>query len=324
MFLDQTKIIVEAGKGGDGAVSFLREKYRPHGGPDGGDGGNGGNIIIRAKRDIVTLSELDRKGHFKAESGEKGSKNLKKGKGGEDLVLYVPEGTIIREGKSVLAELLKEAEEIMLVKGGNGGWGNWHFKTSIKQSPEWANDGLEGEKKELDFELKLIADVGIVGIPNAGKSTLLSVVSNAKPKIADYPFTTIMPNLGVVRIRNEEYIFADIPGLIEGAHLGKGLGTQFLRHIERTRILVHLIAADSPDYLADYQIIRDELESFSDNLVKKPEIIAINKIEIVSPELLKKNLAKLKRKVKGREIFQISAATNQNIELLLDKIVRSL
>ena len=324
MFLDQTKITVEAGKGGDGAVSFLHEKYRPLGGPDGGDGGNGGDIIFEAKRDIVTLGELDRKRYFQAESGQNGMKNRKKGKRGEDLKLFVPLGTIIKDKKEKIADLISDGQQVKIVSGGQGGWGNWHFKSSIKQAPTWSKKGKPGEKKELDLELKLIADVGIIGLPNAGKSTLLSRVSNARPKIADYVFTTLSPNLGVVKIHQKEYVFADIPGLIEGAHLGRGLGIKFLRHIERTKLIIHLIPADSHDYLADYQIIRKELGSFNKNLLKKPEIVAINKAEIVAYNELTERIKQFESKGKKLRVVTISAATGRNINELLKTVAKNL
>lgn len=323
-FLDQTDIQVEAGKGGDGAVSFLREKYRPMGGPNGGDGGNGGKIIFVANRDVVTLSDLDRRRYFKAPDGENGMKDRKKGKNGEDLKLSVPVGTIIRENSITIADLTTDGQEIRIVEGGQGGWGNWHFKTSIKQAPDWSKVGLEGEKKELHLELKLIADIGLIGLPNAGKSTLLSSISNAKPKIADYAFTTLTPNLGVVKYKRNDFIVADIPGLIEGAHEGKGLGIQFLRHIERTRLLIHVIPANSEDLAKDYQVIRKELDSFSQKLTEKPEIIAINKTDLVESADLEKSIKKLKRKAKGKIIIAISAATQKNISELLDKIIEFL
>lgn len=318
--IDQTKIIVEAGKGGDGAVAFLRQKFRPKGGPNGGDGGNGGSIIFQAKRDIVTLSDLDRDRCFKAEDGQDGMKDRKKGKNGRDLILFVPCGTVIKSDNEVV-DLVNDGRCHTVVQGGRGGWGNWHFKTSIKQAPAWSKKGEVGEKQEIELELKLIADIGIIGLPNAGKSTFLSRISAAKPKIADYPFTTLMPNLGVAKVHNHQYIFADIPGLIEGAHLGKGLGIKFLRHIERTKLLLQLISADSPDYFADYQIIRNELKAFSPKLARKPLIIAISKSEIVPADYLRKNISILKNKTKY-EILYLSAATGFNIDKSLDEIVK--
>jgi GTP-binding protein len=250
--------------------------------------------------------------------------NRCKGKKGDDLILYVPEGTIIKEDGKVVADLTRDGQQIILVEGGNGGWGNQHFKSSIKQAPEWAKEGLPGGKKILDLELRLIADVAIIGLPNAGKSTLLSVVSNARPKIADYPFTTLAPNLGVVKVGEREFIIADIPGLIEGAHLGKGLGLDFLRHIKRTRLLVHLIPADSPDYLADYETIRAEMKSFDRSLLKKPEIVVVSKAEIIPEEVVKKQIKKLQKKIKDETILIISAASSTNVSALIFEIAKRL
>jgi len=315
-FLDQTEIEVEAGKGGDGAVSFLREKYRPKGGPDGGDGGNGGKIFFESTTDVVSLTDLDRKHYFKAENGENGGKNRCKGKNGEDTFLKVPVGTIVRENGKIIHDFTQENEAQVVVKGGQGGWGNWHFKTSIKQSPEWSKKGLNGEKKILNLELKLIADVGIIGLPNAGKSTLLSTISNARPKIADYPFTTLVPNLGVVAVGEKSLVFADIPGLIEGAHQGKGLGIKFLRHVERTKIVVHLISAESTDPISDYKIIRNELKSFSKALTKKQEIIVLSKSEILGEKELINKIKQIKKVIK-KDILDISAVTGHNVSKLL-------
>ncbi len=352
MFLDQTKIKVEAGKGGDGAVSFLREKYRPKGGPDGGDGGRGGDVILVSHRDVTTLTDLDRIGYFKAEDGQNGMTDRKKGKNGEDFILKVPVGTQIyiknlksshfatldssfvipdssfvipgltRDplNKVLLFDFTAENRELNIAKGGNGGWGNWHFKTSIKQAPQWAKEGLPGEKQELFLELKLIADVGIIGLPNAGKSTLLSVITNAGPKIADYPFTTLSPNLGVAKIGRKEFVIADIPGLIEGAHQGKGLGDKFLRHIERTKTLIHLIDAGSDDVLRDYKIIRSELEKFSKKLTSKREIVVLSKIETIDEKDLRKKLNILQKALKGSMILALSASTHLGTKQLLESL----
>lgn len=320
MLIDQTTITVEAGKGGNGAVSFLREKFRPKGGPDGGDGGNGGAVIFSADRDLVSLVDLERLRTFKAEDGQNGMTDRKKGKLGEDLVLKVPTGTQIYENGELLFDFTEEGQTYLAVKGGNGGWGNWHFKSSIKQAPEWAKEGLPGEKKELFLELKLIADIGIIGLPNAGKSTLLSVISNARPKIAEYPFTTLSPNLGVAKIGNREIVFADIPGLIEGAYLGKGLGDKFLLHIERTKALVHLIDASSDDVVRDYKTIRNELEKYSKKLKTKKEIVVLSKIETVSNEDIENKIKSLKKIIKKTPVLALSASTHQGVKELLEAI----
>lgn len=319
MLVDETKILVEGGKGGSGAVSFLREKYRPKGGPDGGDGGDGGKIIFKVDHNLASLSDLDRIHKFKAEDGAGGEKNRRKGKNGDDLIISAPLGTEVYHNDKLIIDLTNQNQIELIAKGGQGGWGNWHFKSSIKQSPMWSKQGLIGEKRELKLNLKLIADVGIIGLPNAGKSTLLSVISNARPKIASYPFTTLDPNLGVVKLGKKELIFADLPGLIEGAHLGKGLGDRFLRHLERTRIILHLIPADSQNLVKDYQIIQNELTSYSPKLAKKPQIIIVSKREIVKEKVLHKEVNKLKKATK-RPVFSISASTNDGLEELISKI----
>ncbi len=318
MFVDEAKIKVIAGKGGDGAVSFRREKYVEFGGPDGGDGGNGGSISIIADQHISDLSLFNRQRKFKAESGQRGMRRKQHGKNAEDLELHVPLGTQIFENRELVADLVDKKDNIMIAKGGNGGWGNQHFASSIKQAPDWSKDGLPGEIKKIRLELKTIADVGLIGLPNAGKSTLLSVLTNAKPKIADYQITTLEPNLGALKQKDKTLIIADIPGLIEGASKGKGLGDKFLKHIERTTKLVHVIDASSEDVVKDYKIIRKELADFSSKLSEKDEIVVINKIDIISDQELKEKVAKLKKaKIKS---VQISAVTNKNIEGLIKKI----
>lgn len=315
---DEVTIRIKAGKGGDGAVSFLREKYRPKGGPDGGDGGNGGSIIFVADNNVNTLTFFDSRKHFEAPNGENGSGKNMHGKEGSDLTLLVPQGTSIFEDGKIVIDMTKVGQTFIVTKGGNGGWGNQHFASSIKQKPEWSKLGLPGEEKEIKLELKLIADVGLVGFPNAGKSTLLSVISNAKPKIADYPFTTLEPNLGVVTIYDKEFIFADIPGLIEGASNGRGLGVKFLKHIERTRELLLLISAESENPVGDYQIILQELKSYSKVLAKKRILIAISKSEIINGDRRKEIINNFK-KIKITPIF-FSAATRENLDGLLSKI----
>lgn len=315
---DEVTIRLKAGKGGDGAVSFRREKYIPKGGPDGGDGGNGGSVIFVADNNVNTLTFFDSRKHFEAEKGEPGTGKNMHGKNGDDLILKVPQGTTIKENGELLVDMTAVGQEFIAAKGGNGGWGNQHFASSIKQAPEWSKQGLPGEEKEINLELKLIADIGLVGFPNAGKSTLLSVVSNARPKIADYPFTTLEPNLGVVKIHEKDFIFADIPGLIEGASKGRGLGDKFLKHIERTKELLYLISAESEDPVGDYKILRKELENYSKKLAEKNALVAVSKSEIVNDEE-KTKISKKFKKIKITPIF-FSSVTRDNLDSLLQKI----
>ena len=321
MFIDSAEIYVKAGKGGDGAVSFLREKYKPKGGPDGGDGGDGGDIIVRVDNHCRGLSQYNRQKQFKAQNGANGTGRNKFGKRGEDITLLVPTGTQIYHDNVLLYDLVVEGETFILAHGGNGGWGNQHFATSIKQAPRWSKQGLKGEAMKVRFDLKLIADVGLVGLPNAGKSQLLSVVSNAKPKIADYAFTTLEPNLGIIKRIDGNIIVADIPGLIEGASNGRGLGDKFLKHIERTKIIVHVLDITSDDVQSDYKTVREELNAFSSHLEKKKEIIVLNKIDLLSQQDLEAKLATLKFKTKP---ILISAATNKNIESLIEAIKKKI
>lgn len=314
---DEVTIKVKAGDGGDGAVSFIREKFRPKGGPDGGDGGNGGSIIFVADNNLNTLTFFDSRKHFEAENGQNGMGKKKHGKTADDLILRVPEGTTISQNDKILADLTAKNQKYLAVRGGNGGWGNHHFATSIKQTPQWSKKGLPGEEKELKLELKLIADIGIVGLPNSGKSTLLSVISNARPKIAEYPFTTLEPNLGVATIHSKEFIFADIPGLIEGASKGKGLGDKFLKHIERTSELLLLISVESKNPVGEYKILIKELSEFSQKLAKKKRIVAISKSEIVN-EKIKAKIVKDFKKINISPVF-FSAVTKDNLDYLLHK-----
>jgi GTP-binding protein len=283
-FVDFVHIHVRGGHGGVGCVSFRREKYIPKGGPNGGNGGRGGSVIIGANRHLATLLDYQYKRSYIAPRGEHGKGGDKTGKGGEDITLQVPVGTIIRDVASgdVLADLTRDGEEFVAARGGAGGRGNAEFATSTNQAPREFEQGDEGEERDLELELKLLADVGLVGLPNAGKSTLISVISAARPKIADYPFTTLVPNLGIVRVdEGQSFVVADIPGLIAGAHSGKGLGVQFLRHIERTRILVFLLDCTSEDMQSDYKILAKELRLFNRDLLKKPRIIALTKIDVL-------------------------------------------
>ncbi len=315
---DEVTIKIKAGRGGDGVVSFLREKFRPNGGPDGGDGGNGGNIIFVADNNVNTLSYFDSRKQFFAENGENGSKKNMHGKEGSDLNLLVPQGTTIFEDGKVIVDMTKVGQTFLVAKGGNGGWGNQHFASSIKQKPEWSKQGLPGEEREIKLELKLIADVGLVGFPNAGKSTLLSVISNARPKIADYPFTTLEPNLGVVKIHDREFIFADIPGLIQGASSGRGLGDKFLKHLERTKELLLMVSAESENPVEDYKILLKELNDYSKTLAKKRITVAISKSEIIDENRRKEIIGDFK-KIKISPVF-FSAVTKDNLAELLAEI----
>ena len=287
MFVDYTEIQVVAGTGGSGAEAFLREMGVPLGGPAGGDGGRGGDVILRADPQLWTLLDFRYQQHYRAERGQHGQGKTRTGRDGEDLVLRVPVGTVVRDAESgdALGELTEPGQELIVAKGGRGGRGNARFATSTRQAPRHWEPGAEGEERKIALELKLIADVGLVGQPNAGKSTLLAAVSAATPKIADYPFTTIAPNLGVVSLPGTRtFVLADIPGIIEGAHEGKGLGLRFLRHIERTRTLAYLIPADALDHQAEYELLREELRQYSDELADKPHVVLITKMDILGPD----------------------------------------
>lgn len=321
MITDEAIIKIKSGDGGDGAVSFLRQKFRPRGGPDGGDGGDGGDIIFIADNNLNTLTYYDTRKNFQAEDGQDGEGRKKKGKDGEDLILRVPVGTIIEEDGKILVDMKSVGQRYLSVSGGKGGWGNHHFATSIKQKPEWSKKGTKGEEKELKLELKLIADVGIVGLPNAGKSTFLSVVSNARPKVANYPFTTLEPNLGVVKMYDKEMVFADIPGLITGASKGKGLGDKFLKHIERTKEILFIISSESQNPVLDYQILKTELNAFSSSLAKKKIILSVSKSEIADKNTLSK-IKKDFKKIKITPLF-FSSQTGHGVTELLAEIFRS-
>lgn len=325
MLVDEAIITVTAGDGGDGLASFRREKFVPRGGPDGGDGGKGGDIYVVVNPDVNTLFDYSRLKNFRAERGENGMKARKTGKDGEELELKVPPGTIITDEKSgqVIADLTNRGEKLLLVKGGKGGLGNYHFATATRQAPRHAEPGAPGEERKLKLELKLIAEVGIIGLPNSGKSTLLSVISAARPKIADYPFTTLEPNLGVVAIEGRTFVAADIPGLIEGASEGKGLGHKFLRHIERTKILWHLVDANGLRLTEVYRAVRKELEKFSPSLAKKEEIVVLTKIDAIPDHTVQTLTTALKRSLK-RPIFAISAASGKGLKELLYETSRLL
>ena len=317
MFVDTAKIFVQAGRGGNGAVSFRRELYIEKGGPDGGDGGRGGDVIFRATKDLNTLLNFRYKPELKAKNGESGSKRNKTGRSGEPLIVKVPVGTIVKRDNEVLADLKFDGEETVIARGGDGGFGNAHFKSSVRQTPRVAELGEAGEAFEADLELKLLADVGLVGFPNAGKSTFLSVVSNARPEIANYAFTTLTPNLGVAEIDGSNLLVADIPGLIEGASEGKGLGDAFLRHVERTSVLLHLIDIyeEKPD--EQYRIIREELKKYQPELLNRPEIIALTKTEGMDTEIIDFQISKLRKVAGDSQIFAISSSAHQGLKEVL-------
>ncbi|MFN3360737.1 MAG: GTPase ObgE [Pseudanabaenaceae cyanobacterium] len=323
-FIDQAEIIVQGGKGGDGIVAFRREKYVPAGGPSGGNGGWGGSVILVATNDLQTLLDFRYQKVFKAEPGKRGGPNNMTGANGADTRIRVPCGTVVidLDREEVLGDLTEPGQELVVAKGGKGGLGNQHFLSNSNRAPEYALPGLPGERRHLRLELKLLADVGIIGLPNAGKSTLISVVSAARPKIADYPFTTLVPNLGVVsKPDGDGVVFADIPGLIAGAHLGVGLGHDFLRHIERTRLLIHLVDVTAPDPLADYHTILQELAAYGHGLPEKRRILALNKIDAIEdPHSWQ---MQFQSKV-GITPLLISAATRTGIDQLLDRVWQEL
>ncbi|MFO0862316.1 MAG: GTPase ObgE [Candidatus Saccharibacteria bacterium] len=319
MFIDVATVKIQAGNGGNGYLSFHRTKGNAKGGPDGGDGGNGGDVILRASHNTSTLSKYRTSKLWAAQDGEQGGSNRRHGKNGESVVLLVPPGTVVFDNEELLADLTKDGQEAVIAKGGKGGFGNTHFKSSVRQAPQMAELGEQGEAKTLKLELKIVADVGLIGLPNAGKSTLLSVVSSAKPEIANYAFTTLVPNLGVVDIDGKSLLLADIPGLIEGASKGKGLGIEFLRHVERCRVLLQLIDATSTYWGKDYQTVRDELSLYSAELGKRPYLVVITKSESVAKADLEKKVANFSKqaKLKKSEIYTISAVANTGIVTLL-------
>lgn len=329
MFTDYTKIIIKSGDGGNGAATFRREKYVASGGPDGGDGGNGGNVYFQVDKDKNTLIDFRYNKKFKAKNGENGSGSHCNGKYGEDLYIKVPIGTVIKDAETgkVIADLSEPNQKELILKGGRGGRGNSHFATSTRQAPRFSEDGEKGEEKELILELKLLADVGLLGFPNVGKSTFLSIVTDAKPKIANYHFTTIEPNLGVVKTKDGNgFVIADIPGIIEGASEGVGLGIQFLRHVERTRLLLHFLdvsGQEGRNPVEDFYAINKELKKYSEKLSTRKQIIVANKIDVMQDDALLKEVEKLAKKEK-LEIFKISAVTKEGVEELIDYVAKTL
>ena len=320
-FLDQAKIYIRSGDGGNGCISFRREKYVEFGGPNGGNGGKGGDVIIKSTEGLNTLIDYRFRQHFKAKNGDPGMGSDKTGRSGEDIIIEVPRGTLILEedNKEVIIDIMDKNQNITILKGGNGGFGNSHFKNSENQTPRNANDGESGKEKWIWLRLKLIADVGLVGLPNAGKSTFVSTVSKASPKIADYPFTTIHPVLGIVKYMDKEFVIADIPGLIEGAHEGKGLGDRFLGHIERCNILLHLIDVTDEDIINSWKTVRNEIKSYSKELSLKNEIIVLSKSDTLNEKELNDKKEKLKNFI-GKEVFAISSVSGDGINNILKEI----
>lgn len=320
-FLDEAKIYLESGKGGAGCVSFHREKYIDMGGPDGGNGGRGGHIIFECVPNLNTLIDFRYTQHFRAEVGDHGRGANRTGRDGQDLTIKVPLGTVIldEDKETVLADMMTPGEQLMFLKGGDGGFGNAHFKSATNRAPRKFLPGWPGQEKAVWLRLKLIADAGVIGLPNAGKSTFLSVVSRAKPKIADYPFTTLAPNLGVIYVHGQEFVMADIPGLIEGAHAGHGLGTRFLGHVERTSVLLHLIDITQDDIVGAYKTIRKELKAYGGGLAKKPEVIVLNKADALGPELAE-DQQKILAKAIRKKVHVISAVSKDGLEKVLSEL----
>ena len=326
-FIDYVKLHVSSGKGGKGSAHLHREKYIEKGGPDGGDGGRGGHVILRGNENLWTLYEFNFKRHIKAEHGKDGGKQRSTGADGEDAYIDVPLGTVVRDTDTneIIDEITEHDQEIIIAKGGMGGRGNWHFKTSTHQTPRYSQPGIEGEERDITLELKVLADVGLVGFPNAGKSTLLSVITAAKPKIANYEFTTLKPNLGIVKYRDfQTFVMADIPGIIEGAAEGKGLGYRFLRHIERNSTLLFLIPCDADNIKKQYEILLDELRRYNPELLDKDRFIAISKSDMLDAELKEELNMQLKEEFKGLPYMFISSVAQQGIQELKDKLWENL
>lgn len=325
MFIDKARIFVKAGNGGNGAVSFRREKYVPAGGPDGGDGGRGANIIMVADTGLRTLMDFKYKKKYSAQHGEDGSKKKRAGKNGEDLIISVPEGTVIRDEKTglIIADLKKAGDKAVVARGGYGGKGNQHFANAVRQAPAFAKSGTDGQERWITLELKMIADVGLLGFPNVGKSTFLSVVTSAKPKIANYHFTTLTPNLGVVQTRHgESFVIADIPGIMEGAADGVGLGHDFLRHVERTKVLVHIVdisGIEGRDPIDDFEKINEELRLYNEKLASRPQLVVANKSDLLFDETIYENFKKTMEE-KGYEVFKMSAVTRDGVDQVIDRV----
>ena len=313
MFVDTAKVYIKAGKGGNGAISFRHEIYIPKGGPDGGDGGKGGDVVFVASKDCDTLIDFRFQPRLIAEDGKAGSGQKSSGKSGKDLLVEVPIGTVVKRDGEIVADLTHDEERAIVAHGGDGGYGNWHFRSSTRQVPKIAELGNPGEAFDAELELKLLADVGLVGFPNAGKSTFLSVVSNATPEIADYPFTTVTPNLGVAKVDDHSILIADIPGLIEGASEGKGLGDRFLRHVERTKVLLHLIDVYNDDAGKAYKDIRSELASYSEELAKRPELVVLTKTEGVDDDIVQMQMKSILDQNPEAKIMKISSAAHQGL-----------
>jgi GTP-binding protein len=326
-FVDHVQIYFTSGKGGDGVVAWRREKHVPKGGPDGGDGGRGGHIILEGDSQLWTLLDLRYRKFIKAQAGANGEGGKRSGRDGKDEVLKVPLGTTAHDAETgdFLGEVTAHGQQLVLVEGGHGGKGNWHFRTASNQVPTYAGPGGQARELVAVLELKVLADVGLVGFPNAGKSTLLSVMSAAKPKIADYPFTTLVPNLGIVKYRDfYSYVMADIPGIIEGAHEGRGLGHTFLRHIERNSILLLLIAADSPNPVGEYKTLINELEAYNPELLDKTRLVTLTKSDLLDAKSLEKLQKKLQKSLKGQEVMTISSVAQTGLEALNDRIWQAL
>ena len=320
MFVDTAKVYIKAGKGGNGAISFRHEIYIPKGGPDGGDGGKGGDVVFVASKDCDTLIDFRFQPKLIAEDGKAGSGQKSSGKSGKDLIVEVPIGTVVKRDGEVVADLTHDEERAIVAHGGDGGYGNWHFRSSTRQVPKIAELGNPGEAFDAELELKLLADVGLVGFPNAGKSTFLSVVSNATPEIADYPFTTITPNLGVAKVDDHSILIADIPGLIEGASEGKGLGDRFLRHVERTKVLLHLIDVYNDDAGKAYKDIRTELANYSSELASRPELVVLTKTEGVDDEIVEMQMKAILDQNPDAKIMKISASAHQGLTEVLREL----
>jgi GTP-binding protein len=323
-FLDQAKVYIRSGDGGDGCVSFRREKFIEFGGPNGGDGGRGGDVWAECTANLNTLIDFRYRQHYRAGRGENGAGRERRGANGADVTLKVPPGTQIfaEDNETLLADLTRPGDRALLAKGGNGGFGNAYFKTSVNRAPRRANPGQEGQEWTIWLRLKLIADAGLVGLPNAGKSTFLAAVSRARPKIADYPFTTLYPNLGVVKVDDVDFVLADIPGLIEGAHEGAGLGDRFLGHVERCAAILHLVDVTEPDVAEAYRTIRRELKAYGGDLTKKTEIVALSKCDAVTAEVMEEKAAALKKAARKTPLL-ISAVSGHNVDLALRRLAQT-